>query len=68
MTEKYNQILVNKLPDANIELRIVERKTSNDVAVSASLVRKIIKSGEISLLKNYLPQTTIDYLQNNKLI
>ena len=68
MTEKYNQILVNKLPDANIELRIVERKTSNDVAVSASLVRKIIKNGEISLLKNYLPQTTIDYLQNNKLI
>ena len=68
MTEKYNISLGNKLPQAGIELRIIERRTENGVAISASRVRELLKSGDIESVKRLVPKTTIDYLENNKLI
>ncbi len=68
MTEKYNIALGNKLPRAGIEFRVIERKTEDGVAISASLVRKLLKEGNYEPIKKLVPQTTFDYIMNNKLI
>ncbi len=68
MTEKYNEALKGALPKRGIELHEIERKISDGDAISASRVRALIKSGETKSLSSLLPQTTIDYLKNNKLI
>lgn len=68
MTEKYNRALGNKLPEVGIEFKVIERKTENGVAISASRVRELIKNGQSELIKDLVPKTTFDYLEKNKLM
>lgn len=68
MTEKYNRALSKKLPDSGIELIEIERITHDNLAISASTVRRMIKEGSINSLNNLLPQTTLTYLKTKKLI
>ena len=67
-TEQYNRALSAHLPAHGIELIEIERKTFNEVPISASLVREYIASGETDKLVDLLPQTTLDYLRNKELI
>ncbi len=68
LTKKYNQALAKNLPCHGIELVEVERTKTGSITISASLVREHINRHEIDILKEYLPQTTLEYLIENDLI
>ncbi len=58
-TAKYNQVLKDHLGN---HIRIIPRKTFKNKAISASMVRKLIKAGKIEKIRDYVPQATFDYL------
>lgn len=60
-TAKYNKVLKDHLHQ---HLIIIPRKEKDGKAISASLVRQLIKSGKLEKLKNYVPQATYDFLQS----
>lgn len=68
VTEKYNRALAEHLPGRNIELVEMERAEAEGAPISASRVRACIDRKDLETLKSLLPQTTIDYLINNRLI
>ncbi len=68
MTKKYNEALSKHLPKAGIEFREIERIKQNGIAISASIVRELIKNGTVDSLDGLLPKTTIEYLKTKKLI
>lgn len=61
VTNIYNQIMKKNLPENNIECIIVPRKKFSDKVISASTVRLAIKNGDFEILKNLVPQTTLEY-------
>ena len=67
-TDMYNKALKEFLPKSGIELKEIKRLESNNTPISASNVREIIKSGDKTLLKSLIPQTTYDYLIEKNLI
>lgn len=62
-TNKYNQVLRNYLGN---HIVIVPRKEVNKNAISASLVRKLIKTEKIEKIKEYVPEATYNYLKSEK--
>lgn len=62
-TSKYNQTLKDYL---NSNVKIVKRKEVNNKAISASLVRKLIKANKIEKIKDYVPEATYKYLTSEK--
>ena len=58
-TSKYNQVLKDYL---NSHIKIIPRKELNNKAISASLVRKLIKAGKLEKIKEYVPVATYNYL------
>lgn len=63
VTNIYNQIMLKKLPENNIECIVVPRKKYGDTdkVISASTVRQALKDGNFEILKELVPQTTLDY-------
>lgn len=68
VTNSYNRLLAKNLPKHNVSLIEIPRKREGDAPISASLVRKLIDSGNIEDVKKLLPKTTFDYLRENNLI
>jgi [citrate (pro-3S)-lyase] ligase len=68
MTNIYNETLRKRLPEAGVELVEIERKEIDSTPISASAVRKHIRTGEISQVEKIVPKTTYNYLIDNKLI
>lgn len=66
VTSIYNEIMSEELPKFGINCKIIPRKKDNDITISASLVRKLIKEGNIDEIKNLVPQTTYDYLTSEE--
>lgn len=66
VTAIYNQIMKEKLPESNIQCIIVPRKETDKTVISASTVRKLIQDGEIDLLSNFLPETTLDFFRSKE--
>ena len=64
MTNQYNEALKAHLPGKGIELREIPRLEIG-TPVSASAVRSYLESGNWEMLKQFLPQTTYEYLKNN---
>lgn len=62
-TKKYNKVLKDYLSN---NITIIERTTKDDAAISASHVRKLIRSNNIEAIKNYVPKATYDYLKSEK--
>ncbi|AIO18763.1 [Citrate [pro-3S]-lyase] ligase [Candidatus Izimaplasma bacterium HR1] len=62
-TSKYNQVLKDYL---NSHIKIIPRKEKNNKAISASLVRKLIKANKIEKIKDYVPLATYNYLTSQK--
>jgi [citrate (pro-3S)-lyase] ligase len=58
-TSKYNQVLKDYL---NSHIKIIPRKEMNNKAISASLVRKLIKANKLEKIKEYVPLATYKYL------
>ncbi len=79
-TAIYNKIMAEKLPENGIDCIIVPRKQSIDtkngiknipshpLPISASIVRQAIKNGNLSLLKELVPETTLQYLKSEEAI
>jgi [citrate (pro-3S)-lyase] ligase len=66
VTNKYNQALMEILPQYGIEVRLVERIESQGMAVSASRVRELIKDGNWEEIKRIVPQSTYNFLVSDE--
>lgn len=71
-TAMYNNAMKVILPCRHIEFHELERKLTqegeeNDDFISASKVRSAIKNNCFTELVNYLPQTTIEYLEREEM-
>ena len=64
VTGIYNQIMSEKLPETGIECIIVPRKENDGKAISASTVRQALKGKNWELLRELVPETTLDYFQS----
>lgn len=62
-TSKYNQVLKDYL---NLHIKIIPRKEINHKAISASLVRNLIKTNKLGKIKEYVPVATYNYLTSAK--
>ena len=62
-TNKYNETLVNYL---NGHIVIVKRKEHQNKAISASLVRKLIRNNHLDKINEYVPAATTEYFQSEK--
>lgn len=62
VTSIYNEIMSEELPNFDINCKIISRKKYNDIAISASIVRKLIKKANFDEIKNLVSQTTYEYL------
>lgn len=66
VTLNYNNTLKKILEDNSIDVKIIKRKQVDKTIISASYVRKLIKSNNIEEAYKFLPQATIDYLQSEQ--
>jgi len=64
VTSLYNQIMSQELPKFGISCVILPRKEQNGMAISASIVRRSIQTGDMTGLHGLLPPTTLAYLQS----
>ncbi len=67
-TNDYNNSLRHILKKHNIELKEIERIKFKQETISASIVRDLIKREQMDELKNFLPQSTLDFLQSEKIL
>lgn len=64
VTGIYNQIMSEKLPENGIECVIVPRKENKGAVISASTVRQALKEENWPLLKELVPETTLNYFKS----
>ncbi len=62
-TNKYNKVLKDYLRN---NVKIIPRKEIDSSAISASFVRKLIKTNKLEKIKEYVPIATYDYLRSEK--
>lgn len=51
-----------RLPAYGVELIEIPRKTSGDTIISAGLVRRYLKEGQMDLIRSLVPDSTWEYL------
>ena len=61
LTSFYNKKMKEILPLYNIQVTEIERLEQNQKAISASLVRKLAEKGNISKIKELVPEATYKY-------
>lgn len=72
VTSHYNQqmkhwLSTDRLNWSKVEVVEFERKTALDKPISASAVRSLMQAGQFKQLGSFLPQTSIDYIQDHQL-
>lgn len=65
-TRRYSETMHRVLTQEGVETVQIERKQSGGAAISASMVRQLVKEEEFDLLSNLLPRTTFDYLKSDR--
>lgn len=69
VTRKYNETMKHLLPQKGVEVIEIPRlKNEEQETVSASLVRRYIKEKKYDQLITLLPESTIEYLRNNRIV
>lgn len=68
LTNKYNEALKKHLPPRGIEVIEIARISNDYKPISASCVRQLIDDGKIDDLSSYIPETTLNYLKEKRLI
>lgn len=66
VTNTYNETLQEILPKYGVEVKLIERKESGDKAISASMVRALLKEGKIDEVKELVPSTTFEFLKSEE--
>jgi len=64
VTRTYNSSLKEILPSYGVEVIEVKRKTFMEDIISASKVRKLIRQGQIPIIKNIVPSSTWKFLNS----
>lgn len=62
VTKQYNDSMKRILPKYNIKVLEIPRVKLNNNYISASIVRKLWKNGELEKMKEYVPVSTYNYL------
>lgn len=65
MTDQYNHALMEHLPAAGIELRLVPRLEHDSLPISATTVRQCIADKDFEKLEALVPPTTLDYIRKH---
>lgn len=66
VTNEYNKTMLSILPNYGVEVCLVERLIKDGRAVSASIVRNLLKEDRISEVEKLVPQTTYDFLRTEE--
>lgn len=64
-TNIYNDALMMEF-DNKLQLIIIDRVKSNESIISASLVRQYLKENKIEQIKDFVPETTYQFLQSDQ--
>lgn len=64
ITAQYNAAMKRLLPKYGIAFEMIKRKEVNGKPVSASQVRKLLKTKEFDLIRLIVPDSTFQFLQN----
>ncbi|MFA9376616.1 MAG: [citrate (pro-3S)-lyase] ligase [Lachnotalea sp.] len=62
ITDFYNQQLIKYINQFGVVLVEIERKKMNDIAISASLVRKLMEEKKFEQIKDLVPPSTYQYI------
>ena len=70
-TARYNQTMKTILPNHNVKVLEVERKSLSEAAngkeyITASKVRLAIKEDHLETILDYIPETTADFLRSDE--
>jgi [citrate (pro-3S)-lyase] ligase len=65
-TNLYNETMKNLLPQAGVEVIVVERKKLEDKSISASTVRKALSIDDMESLKKLVPETTYEFIRTEE--
>lgn len=68
MTNQYNTALLESLPKHGITVHQLPRLEVFDTPISASAVRSLLKQNRPDILRQLVPETTFQYLQDHNLI
>lgn len=69
VTKAYNETMKRILPKSNIKVMEIPRKMDERGGIiSASVARRLIKDKDIERLKSFLPDTTINYLIDKRIV
>ena len=63
LTSLYNATLLDTLPKKGIDVRVIERRCSDGVPISASRVRELIKAGRLEDCSSLLPESSIEHIR-----
>jgi [citrate (pro-3S)-lyase] ligase len=63
VTRQYNETMKRILPRYGIEFCEIPRKTFSEEIISASKVREALKVGDFDKIKQFVPETTLNYLR-----
>ncbi len=62
VTKNYNDVMKRVLPAIGVEVKEIERNSVEGEYVSASKVRKLLASNELSKTRKFLPKTTYEFI------
>ena len=62
---QYNRKMKTILPLYNIGFKEIDRKTNGSSVISASEVRRLLKDKQWDKLREFVPETTFEYLKEN---
>lgn len=65
VTAQYNRKMETILPLYNIGFKEIDRKTNGSSVISASEVRRLLKDKQWDKLREFVPETTFEYLKEN---
>ncbi len=66
ITQVYNGIMREMLPQRGIECMLLDRLALGGTAISASEVRQLLHDGKLDAIRPYVPQTTFDYFRSEE--
>lgn len=66
VTNTYNETLAEVLPKYGVELKLIERTSLGEAAISASSVRRLLGEDKMDEVKNLIPQSTFEFLNSEE--
>lgn len=66
VTKKYNDTMMETFSNFNLKVNVIPRKKIDDSAISASMVRDLLKDENWEEIKKIVPVTTLNFLQSEK--